>query len=80
MTEGWTATHQKVITPPNTQKRSVAPTLLVLWMMDDGVEKMPAPMTRLMMRNAVDHVPSFRSVMGVLARGEERGEERLRRS
>lgn len=50
------------MTPPSTQNRSVAPTLSVYWMMEDGVEKMPVPTTRLMIRKAVDHVPSFLSL------------------
>lgn len=58
-------THAKVITPPNTQNNNVAPTLFVYLIIDDGVEKIPVPITRLMIRNAVDHVPSLRSISNV---------------
>jgi len=54
-------THQKVINPPNTQNSNVAPTLLVRRMISAGVLKIAEPTTRLMIRNAVDHVPSFLS-------------------
>ncbi len=63
--------YQKVITPPNTQNTKVKPTLLVDNIMLEGVEYIPAPTTRLMMRNAVDHVPSFLSE-SVQPRGQRR--------
>jgi hypothetical protein len=50
------------MTPPNTQNTKVKPTLWVDEMMLEGVEYIPAPTTRLMMRKAVDQVPSFLSV------------------
>ena len=53
--------YQKVISPPSTQKSNVTPTLWIYVMMLEGVEYIPAPTTRLMMRKAVDHVPSFLS-------------------
>ena len=53
--------YQKVIIPPSTQKSNVTPTLWIDEMMLEGVEYIPAPTTRLMMRKAVDQVPSFLS-------------------
>jgi hypothetical protein len=42
----------------------VAPTLSVYRMIDDGVEKIPVPTTRLMIKKAVDQLPSFLSFQG----------------
>lgn len=50
------------MTPPKTQNSNVAPTLLREFMIPAGVEYIPEPTTRLMIRKAVDHVPSFLSV------------------
>jgi hypothetical protein len=52
---------QNVMAPPRTQNNKVAPTLFVYPMILEGVEYMPVPTTRLMIKNAVDQVPSLRS-------------------
>jgi len=55
-------TYQSVMKPPSTQKSREAPTLLVAWMMVDGVEKMPVPIMRFTIKRVVEVTPSFRSV------------------
>ena len=54
-------THANVMIPPKSQNISAPPTLSVFEMMVEGVEKMPVPITRLMMSSAVEKTPSFRS-------------------
>ena len=55
--------------PPSSQNINEPPTLSVLEIIVEGVEKMPVPMTRFIMRRAVEKTPSFRSAEGVLVAG-----------
>ncbi len=56
---------QKLINPPRTQNKRVAPTLSVACMMVDGVENIPVPTIRLTMSKEVEKKPSFRSLLGI---------------
>ena len=53
--------YQNVMNPPSTQNSREAPTLFVACMMVDGVEKIPVPIIRLMIKKEVDQKPSLRS-------------------
>lgn len=54
--------YQKLIIPPRSQNRSVTPTLSVACMMVDGVENIPVPTMRFIIKSDVEKNPSFLSV------------------